>query len=182
MKTRISHAAAFGVATGMAVIIFSLIVYLIGIKNSAVNYISYPIAITIAVIGVKKWREQTGGYLTYGQTYVHLILQTVFYSILITAWTLVFTLYIAPGLMEDQMLIQQAKMEERGMSAAEIEMAMGYARKFSTPPMLAIFGFLGNMIMIGVIHLIVAAVAKKDPPSTPFDVPSDSQKSIPPQA
>lgn len=181
MKTRFSHAAAFGVASAMAVIIFALIVYLIGIKNNAINYLSYPIVITIACIGVKKWREQSGGYLTYGQTYVHLLFQTILYSALVIIWTLVFMLYIAPGMLEDQMLIQQAKMEEQGLSASEVEMAMGYARKFSTPGMVAIFGFFGNMVLIGIIHLVVAAIMKKDPP--PYQIPSEQPTTnIPPQA
>lgn len=181
MKTRFSHAAVFGIATAMAVIIFALVVYLIGIKSTAINYLSYPIAITVACIGVKKWREQSGGYLTFGQAYVHLLFQTILYSILITVWSVIFMFYIAPGLMEDQMLIQQAKMEEQGLSASQIETAMGYARKFSTPGMIAVFGLLGNMVMMGVIHLIVAAIMKKDPP--PFQIPSESDSSnFPPQA
>ena len=180
MKTRFSHAAAFGMATSIAVIILALIIYLAGLKNSALNYLSYPIAIAIGCIGVKKWREQNGGYLTYGQTYVHLILQTLVYSAVITIWTLIFMLYIAPGMMEDQMLIQQANMEEKGMSQAEIDMAMHYARKFTSPGMMTIFAFLGNTIFMGLIHLIVAAIMKKDPPA--FQPPAAPFTNYPPQA
>ncbi len=181
MKTRFSHASAFGLVTAMAVIIFSLTIYLLDLKNSALNYLSYPILITVACVGVKKWREQSGGFLTYGQTYAHLMLQTVMYSVVITVWTLLFILYIAPGMMEDQMLIQEAKFEENGMSQSEIDMAMGYARKFSSPAFLAIFAFLGNIIFMAIVNLIIAAIMKKDPP--PFSSSQDMQNTnFPPQA
>ena len=168
-KTRFSHAAAFGAAGSIAVIALALIIYLAGLKNSALNWLSYPIIITVAVIGVKKWREQNGGFLTYGQTYMHLFLQCLVYSIIMTIWTFVFVAYVAPGLIEDQMLLQQAKMEDEGkMTAEQIEMAMHYARMFTTPAMMTIFAFLGNIIMLGLIYLIVAAIMKKDPPVENF--------------
>lgn len=145
-------------------IILSLALYLVDMNNTALNYLSYPIIIGIAVYGVKKWREDNGGYLKFGPTYSHLIIQTLGYSVLITIWTLIFMQVIAPGLMEDQLLIQQAKMEEDGMDPAQIEMAVSMAKKFSNPGFIAIAALIGNMLVFGVIHLIVAAIVKKDPP------------------
>lgn len=182
-KTRFSHAAAFGLAGSMAVIILALGLYLADMKNSSLNYLSYPIIITIACIGVKKWREQSGGFLTFGQTYMHLFLQTIVYSVVITIWTVVFMMYIAPGLMEDQLLIQQAKMEEDGMPQEQIDMAMHYARKFSSPGVLAVFALVGNIVVMGVFNLIIAAIMKKDPPPAQFFPPSNGPFSnAPPQA
>lgn len=164
MKSKFGHATVYGLIGAMAVIILSLTLYLVDKNNSALNYLSYPVIIGIAVYGVKKWREDNGGYLKFGPTYSHLIIQTLGYSVLITIWTLIFMQVIAPGLMEDQLLIQQAKMEEEGMDPAQIEMAMSMARKFSNPGFIAIAALIGNMLVFGVIHLIVAAIVKKDPP------------------
>ena len=164
MKSKFGHASVYGLIGALAVIILSLALYLVDMNNTALNYLSYPIIIGIAVYGVKKWREDNGGYLKFGPTYSHLIIQTLGYSVLITIWTLIFMQVIAPGLMEDQLLIQQAKMEEDGMDPAQIEMAMSMARKFSNPGFIAIAALIGNMLFFGVIHLIVAAIVKKDPP------------------
>lgn len=164
MKSKFGHASVYGLIGALAVIILSLALYLVDMNNTALNYLSYPIIIGIAVYGVKKWREDNGGYLKFGPTYSHLIIQTLGYSVLITIWTLIFMQVIAPGLMEDQLLIQQAKMEEDGMDPAQIEMAMSMARKFSNPGFIAIAALIGNMLVFGVIHLIVAAIVKKDPP------------------
>ena len=164
MKTRFGHATAFGLASAIATIILALGLYLADLRNSALNYLSYPILITIMVIGVRKWREQNGGFLGFGPTYMHLFLQTLAFSVIITVWTMVFMSVIAPGLMEEEMLKQQVKMEEEGMSQAQIEMAMSYARKFSSPGVIAVFALIGNIIFMGLINLIVAAIVKKDPP------------------
>lgn len=182
MKTRFSHAAAFGVFTAIAVMILGLLVYLAELPE-ALNYLSYVVAITIFCIGVKKWREQSGGYLTFGQTYMHLVFQTIVYAVIITIWTLLFMQYIAPGMMEDRLLEQQVKMEEQGIPQEQIDMAMSMARKFTSPGIMAVFAFFGNLIMFGLINLIVAAIMKKDPPPTPWTPPADAPfPNYPPQA
>jgi hypothetical protein len=172
MTTRFPHAASFGTLAGIAVMVLGLIVYL-GNLPEQLNWLSYPVAIAVFSIGVKKWREQSGGYITFGGAYTHLILQTLVYSILITIWTYVFFTVIAPGMMEDRLLMQQVKLEEDGMSQEQIDMAMSMARKFTSPGMMTIFALIGNMIMFGIINLVVAAIVKKDPPPTPWTPPAD---------
>jgi len=179
MKSKFGHATVYGLIGALAVIVLSLTLYLVDMNNTALNYLSYPIIIGIAVYGVKKWREDNGGYLKFGPTYSHLIIQTLGYAVLITIWTLIFMQVIAPGLMEDQMLIQQAKMEEQGMDPAQVEMAMSMARKFANPGFIAIAALIGNMLIFGIIHLIVAAIVKKDPPIG-YDL-GDQFQQFPPQ-
>lgn len=184
MKSKFGHATVFGLISALAVIILSLALYLIDMNNSALNYLSYPIIIGIAVYGVKKWRDENGGYLKFGATYSHLIIQTLGYSVLVTIWTIIFMQVIAPGLMEDQLLIQQAKMEEDGMDPAQIDMAMSMARKFANPGFIAVAALIDNLVIFAIIHLIVAAIVKKDPPIG-YDLGSQYQQfppsNFPPQ-
>jgi muramoyltetrapeptide carboxypeptidase LdcA involved in peptidoglycan recycling len=39
---------------------------------------------------------------------------------------------------------------------------MKYARMFSTPPIAAIFTFVGGLFIASILNLIVAAIMKKD--------------------
>ena len=55
------------------------------------------------------------------------------------------------------------------MSQSQIDLAMSYSRKFTTPGMMATFSLIGNIFMNGIICLIVAAIMKKDPP-VPMDL------------
>lgn len=187
MKTRFGHAAAFGTLASIGVIVLGLLVYLTGI-HEAVNNLSMVIAITVFCIGLKKWREESGGYLTYGQAYGHLMLQTLVYAVIITIWTAVFVNVIAPGFFEDQLLKTEAELEKEGLSQAQIEMAMSWTRKIMSPTVMTIGALFGNIILYGLINLIVAAIMKKDPPPAQYMPPVDSSYSnmpppnYPPQA
>lgn len=172
MKTRFSHAAAFGAAAGIAVIAFSLLVYLAGLPEW-MNNLSYIILIALLCIGVKKWREQEGGYLTFGGTYKYLMLQSLVYSLCMSVWVVVFSTVIAPGLIEDRMLIEQAKLEDKGMPQEQIDMAMDIARMMVTPAMLVVLTLVGGMIFYALINLIIAAIMKKDPPPAQFMPPGN---------
>jgi hypothetical protein len=170
MKTRFSHAAAFGAAGSIAVIALSLIIYLLEL-HEALNYLSYIVIIAVLCIGVKKWREQEGGFLSFGGAYKHLMLQSLVYSIIMSIWTVVFSVYIAPGLMEDRMLLEQAKMEDQGLPQEQIDMAMDIARWMAQPAVLVVLILVGGMLVYAMLNLIIAAIMKKDPPPPPFEPP-----------
>lgn len=172
-KSRFAHAATWGVVTGMAAIVLALLVYLMTSPMSAWNYLSYAAAVAIACAGVSNWRKQKGGYLTFGQTYVHLLLQTIVYAAIAAVWAFVFFTWIAPDAIMSIQLMQEAKMEEQGVPQAQIDMAMDIMRKWQTPPVIAISSLFMNILLIGLIHLVVAAIMKKDPPPAQFFPPTD---------
>lgn len=163
------HALTYSMAAVFAVIAFSLGIYLAGITNTALNYISYVIYIGILVFAVKTWRDkEKNGSLTYGQAMGYETLIALYYSIAMAIWTYVFMMYIAPGLLESEMIKQEALMEAKGMPPEQVEMAMKYARMFSKPPILATVAFFGGMFFLTIINLVVAAIMKKDPPMGTF--------------
>lgn len=155
----------------MAVIGLSLIIYMLEL-HEAMNYLSYVIAIALLCIGVKKWREQEGGYLTFGGTYRHLILQSLVYSVIMCVWTYLFVAYIAPGLFESQLAKIEMQMEEQGQPQEAIDLAMEWTRMFMTPGVMAVLALFGGMLMYSLINLIIAAIMKKDPPPEQFVPPS----------
>lgn len=162
----------YSMAAVFTVIAFSLGIYLAGITNSAVNYLSYVFYIGILVYAVKTWRDkENNGIRTFGQTMGYSTFFALWYSIAMAIWTYIFMAYIAPGLMETEMMKQQAIMEGKGMAPEQVEMAMKYARMFSKPPIVAAFALFGGMLMLTIVNLIVSAIMKKDPPVN-FDNPN----------
>ncbi len=172
------HSATYGAAIAIAVIAFSLGVYLAGIKEPWLNYLGYLIYIAFLVFALKTWRDkEKGGLLTYGQAMGYSTLVSLYYSIVMAIWMYVFFAYVAPDYMESEFLRQEMVMEAEGMPPEQIELAMKYARKFSAPPLIATFAFLGSMFFTAIINLIVSAVMKKDdhlfrPDNTTFPPPS----------
>lgn len=163
----------------MAVIAFALLIYAAGLPEW-LNNLSYIILIALLCVGVRKWRLQSGGYLTFGDAYKHLMLQSLVYSLIMSVWVVVFSVYIAPGLIEDRMLMEQAKMEDQGMPQEQIDMAMDIARMLTQPAMLVVFTLIGGMIFYAVVNLIIAAIMKKDPPPAQFMPPGDYPNMQPP--
>jgi len=180
-KTRFSHAAIFGTASSIAVIILSLLIYLLELPE-VLNFISYGVVITFLCVGVKKWRDQGTGYLTFGETYKHLMLQSLVYCIFMTIWAVVFSTFIAPGLAQDRLLIERAKMEDKGLPQETIDMAMSWAEWAMQPVVIAIMTLVGGMIIYALFNLILAAIMKKDPPPAQFFPPANAPfPSMPPQ-
>jgi hypothetical protein len=168
------HALMYSMAAAITVIAFSLSIYLAGVTNSAWNYVSYIFFIGILVFAIKNWRDkENGGILSYGKTMGYSTWFALYYSIVMAVWTYIFMCYIAPGLMESEMMKQQALMEAKGMPAEQIELGMKYARMFSKPPIVACLSLVIGMFMLSIINLIVAAFMKKDPEIN-FDDQSNS--------
>jgi hypothetical protein len=181
MKTRFSHAAAFGLFAGVSAMIFSLLIYLVAGPMSGWNYLSYVIAAIVFGFGVKKWREANGGFLTFGQSYVHLILQSIIYSVIMGVWAFVFFKYIAPGSIEDMLLMMEVQWEEQGMSQSQIDTGLEMTRSWMTPVSMMTWSAIMNAVIFAVVNLILAAIMKKDPP--PFQPPTDVPfPNYPPQA
>lgn len=181
MKTRFSHAAAFGAAGAMAAIALALIIYVANL-HEAVNYLSYAVVITVLVIGVKKWREQNGDRLTFGGAYKHLILQSLVYSVIMSVWTYVFVSYIAPGFFEEQLIKAEMRMEEQNYPQESIDMAMSWTRKFMQPGVMAVMALFGGMLVYAIVNLVIAAIMKKDPPPHNFMPPGNYPNApMPPQ-
>lgn len=174
MKTRFAHAASFGVLAAIAAIAFGLIIYMIGTGvMSAWNYLSYVIALVIFGVGAKKWRDQNGGALTFGQAYVYTLIAGVIYAVIIAIWTYVFMALIAPGAIEDMLLMMELEWEKQGLSQSQIDSTLEMTRNFFTPVSMTIWALIMNLIIFAIFNLISAAIVKKDPPPTPWTPPAD---------
>jgi len=161
--------------------IFSLLIYLVAGPMSAWNYLSYVIAAIVFSFGVKKWREANGGFLTFGQSYVHLILQSLIYAVIMGIWAFIFFKYIAPGAIEDMLLMMEVQWEEQGMSQSQIDAGLEMTRSWMTPTSMMTWSAIMNAVIFAVVNLIVAAIMKKDPPTPSFQPPAP-YTNYPPQA
>lgn len=183
MKTRFSHAAAFGLAAGMASIALALLLYLLTGPMSGWNYLSYIIALVIFGLGAKKWAAQeSGGYITFGKAYMHMLIQTIIYSVIMAIWTYVFFVYIAPHSIENMLLMMEVQWEEQGMDQAQIDTMLEMTSKWMTPASMTTWALVMNVAFFAIVNLISAAIVKKDPPPAQFMPPSEvPYQNIPPQ-
>lgn len=179
MKSRFGHAAAFGILAAIASVILALVLYMATGPMSGWNYLSYVFALVIFGWGAKKWAGQQGGYITFGQAYLHMLIQALIYTAIIATWTYIFFVYIAPASLQDMLLRMQVEWENQGLSQAQIDKMLSWF----TAESMTITAFVINLLIFSVVNLIVAAIVKNDPPPMSWNENNNSAfPNTPPQA
>src|ERR1041385_6930290 len=120
------HSLMFATAAVFAVIVYSLLIYLAGLKYDALQYVSYLIFAGITVLAVRAWRDKVNNNapISFGGVMKYTTLMALFYSIFISIWTFIFMKYIAPGLVDEMLSKQQTVLEGKGLPPEQIEKAM----------------------------------------------------------
>lgn len=121
------------------------------------------LSIVILVMGVRARRAEIPATEPFGFGRAFLT------SFLICFWSVVFgtishVLYLSvvnPGFRDVMVQSEIAKMEAKGVPAAQIEQAEPFVRMISGPVAQGIFVFIGGLIMWTVVSLIVAAILKR---------------------
>jgi ABC-type sugar transport system permease subunit len=168
-RSVISNGIYYGLITGGAMIVFSLIMYLLDLyMNKAVNWIGYVFLIAGMIWGTLEYRKKySNGFLTYGRAFSSCFWIGLFSGILATVYLFVFINFIHPGFISellDQMRenIQSASPQ---MSEEQMEQAISMSSKFMSPMMMTIWGLVTYTALSAVIGLILAIFLKKEDPS-----------------
>jgi len=160
------HALLYGVITGVVLIVFSLILFLVNLHmNKTLNYISYIFIIGGMLLCSLDYRKKyLNGYMSYGKAFTACFLVGLYAAILSGIYTYFFAQFIHPGLVQE--LIEQARENvmaaNQNMSEEQLETALAYSTKFMSPPFLAIWGLIGTAIISTIISLILAIFIKKE--------------------
>jgi len=167
-KSNAQVALINGLLLGVALVLLSLLMYVIGIAHdSKLQYISYLIIIIGLVLSMKQWRDKyNDGFLTYGQAFSNGFLTILFASIITAIWMIIFFGLIAPGEIENMLRTAEDKMYETqpNMTEEQVEMALKWSKMFMTPAMMGIWGFIGNLIIGTILSAIVSIFMKKEKP------------------
>ncbi len=153
----------FGALNGVAIIIVSLLIYLIGIKqNFAISLIIYAINILFIVLGTKYLRDQhLQGQISYGKSVGSGVLISLFMSIIVAFYIFIFFKLMAPAEMDKIFEQQEEVLYSQGLPEDQIEMSIEMAKKFTTPFTMAI-GTVFSYTFLGLLFsLVTAAFIKK---------------------
>lgn len=164
--SNVNFAMINGMYMGVALIIFSLILYVLDVPHdNFVQYFSYVIMIAFTFVFVKQWRDKhNGGFLSYGGAFSNGFLTILFATILSAIYTYIFFQLIAPG--EIQVLIAEAEekmYENPNMTEEQVELAMKYTAMMMTPIMMSVWVTVGGAIGGAVISALLAIFLKKEP-------------------
>lgn len=171
-QSPIMNGLIYGLMTGGVIIVFSLIMFLLNQHmNKALTWISYLFLLGGMILGTLQYRKKVeGNYLTYGQAFASCFWIGLFAGLLATIYMFIFVNYIHPGFIQELMEQQREAMlqSKPDLSEEQLDTAMAFASKFTSPVMMVIFGLVGYAVVSAILSLIAAIFLKKDKQEVSF--------------
>lgn len=156
-----------GVLLGLALIVFSLILFLIGVDTqSKANWISYLIMAGGLFWAMQTYRDKhLGGFATYGQVFGAGFWTGFIATIIAAVFTYFYVSMINPGILDEIILNAEEEILNSGnqMSDEQLEQALSFTEKFVANPLaMTIWAFVANVILTLILSLIIAIFVKRE--------------------
>ncbi|MDD3875331.1 MAG: DUF4199 domain-containing protein [Bacteroidales bacterium] len=153
----------YGAIIGILLVSVILLSYVFNMTTQrAIGYFQYIIIVGGITLAQIKYRNNNlNGYMSYGKALGFGTL-TIFYASVITGFfTYILYAFIEPGLIEQILEMTEQAMVDKGMSDEEIDMALTFSRKFTSPTILAVSAVFGSTFIGFLFSLITSIFTKK---------------------
>jgi hypothetical protein len=160
----------YGVIAAVIGIVYFVALTTMGVDiNQGVwSWFRYVITIAIIVLAHKYYKDNTNGFMSYGQGVSISMWIGLVSAVIGSVFTYIYVKFIDTAFIETMKQKQMEAMEEKGMSEDQIDQAMQIAGMFMTPEAIfalgLVFGFLGTLV----VGLIVSIFTQKKAPETAF--------------
>lgn len=158
-----SVALKWGIINGFISIIFLIITDLADlIGNQYLQWLSLLIFVTLLVFAHREFKnEGNDGYMNYGQGLGIGTLLALVSGLIANVFSLIYVSFISTDFIQRIRDNQLMTLENRGMSAKEIEQAMQFSELIMTPVGLSITGLIMGIFFAFIASLIVTLFTKK---------------------
>lgn len=153
-----------GVTLGVAMVLFSLILYATGNHlepHWSSSVITSALIIGMIILGIKSFRSENGGFLSWGQGVKIGVGIAILGGLINVIYGYIFTSFIEPDFMNQIMEIQNQAFIDQGMTEEQIELANEMSEKFQSPGIVAAMGIIMYAIGGFIVSAIGAAIMKK---------------------
>jgi len=166
-----NYGLSYGVILGLVSIIYTVILYLGGVKLflSPLAWVAWCIPIVIAVLGGLKQKKALGGYMSFGEALKTVFLVFVIGTLISTAFNYVLLNYIdvpfREALAQESAVVMEKMMRKFGASETTIEKSVAdtlNGNSYSIGKVL--LGYVFFLIGWFIVSLIIAAIIKKNKP------------------
>ncbi|WGH75860.1 DUF4199 domain-containing protein [Tenacibaculum tangerinum] len=123
--------------------------------------IGFVAMIALIILGIKKFKADNNGFLTFGQALKVGVGIAVISAVISTIYTLLFTNVIEPDFQAQMMEIQQQAWIDAGMTDEQIEASEEMAKKFSSPVITVPLAIVVSAFFGFIISAIGGAIMKK---------------------
>ncbi|GFD75106.1 hypothetical protein KUL113_45260 [Tenacibaculum sp. KUL113] len=154
----------YGLYLGIIGVFIHLVFYATGtlIKFGWLNgIISFLAMIALIILGIKKFKTDNNGFLTFGQALKVGVGIAVISAVISTIYTLIFTNIIEPDFQAQMMEIQKQGWIDAGMTDEQVEASEAMAEKFNSPVITAPLALVISAFFGFIISAIGGAIMKK---------------------
>ena len=167
-KTRSStqNALYYGLITGAALVVFNLILYITDQHmNKSLGYFAFVLIVGGMVWGTLEYRKTyLGGYISYGKAFTSCFMIGLFSGIVAAIYIFIFAQFIYPGYSEE--ILEKARegmmSSNQQMSDEQLDTAMEWTRKFTSPVMMAVWSFVTYLFFSAILALLTSIFLKKE--------------------
>jgi hypothetical protein len=159
--------------TSLALIVFSLVIYFTDqLANKYMTYVFNGLIIVVIIWACIQYAKQMNGDVTFGNIFGFGFKIAAGIAAIMCVYTFISVKFIHPEIVEKTIDIARAEMEKKPeISTEQIDTFVNMMSKSFL--LFAIIGYLFNTAFWGAIaSLIGAALARKNPPKSPFETVS----------
>ena len=134
--------------------------------NSPAKYLGYIPFIAFLFLAQKEFKDQLGGYITFGDAFASGFRYALFSGILFAIFLYLYLTILSPEVFAKTVDAQRDAMTSKGLSSEQVDKAMDITKKYGAL-IGAIFTVIIYAIVGAILALIGAAIFKKE--RTAFD-------------
>jgi len=158
-------ALKYGVLGSVVIMIYTTIINVSGLsQNKFLPMLSFIFMIVIMVMGMKEYREQNKGFMSYGEGLGLGTLLSAVMGFLASMFSMFYIRFIDPTILTQGLDKVRADFEAKGMDDAKIDEAVAFSQKFMSPGIMFAIGVFGYIFMGFIISLILAAILRREKP------------------
>lgn len=158
-------ATRYGLIDGVAGFLIFVIWTMLGITQSWVSSaVSLVVLIVLMVLAHREYKKTHEGVMSYGQGLGSGTLLSVVAGVLAAILLFIYVSYINPSYPEVALRAQQAVLEQRGLTGAQLEQAIATTRTMLTPIGILVASLVSSVIFGFLCALIVSIFTKCDDP------------------
>jgi len=139
--------------------------------TSPIKYSTYVPFIAFLFLAQKEYRDQIGGYISFGDGFSAGFRYSVFAGLLLAVFSYLYLTILSPEVWAKVLETTRAQLETKNMDSSQIDKAMEITQKWG--PLIGAFGAaIAYAIFGAIISLIGAAIFKKE--RSPYDIAQDA--------
>lgn len=161
--TLMSNSSKYGVYTGLAMVLLSLLFYALDVKaTSWPQYVSILVLLAGIIVGTLAFRDKcSGGYISYGRSLGSGVLISLVTGIILAVYSYLNAAFLNPEIIEQMIRAAEENMMNQGLSDDQIDQAMGMTKMFMTPGYIAITSVFSMLLWGTLISLLTSIFIKK---------------------